>query len=51
MYQSCCAQITDVDRAEILRAHNFVRSRVSPPAANMRRMVSCCWIVVFSDAP
>ena len=38
------AQLTSVEREEILRAHNHVRSLVSPPAADMRRMVSfLCW--------
>ena len=29
-----------IDRDEIVRAHNFVRRGVSPPAANMEVMVS-----------
>ena len=33
-------QLSAVDREEILRAHNHVRSLVSPSAANMRQLVS-----------
>ena len=31
--------VTPADREEIVLAHNYVRSRVSPTATNMRRMV------------
>ena len=34
-----CSQLTADDRTEVLSAHNYVRSNVSPTAANMRRMV------------
>ena len=33
-------QLSAFDREEILRAHNHVRSLVSPSATNMRRLVS-----------
>ena len=32
--------LTDSDKAEIVRAHNSLRSSVSPTATNMREMVS-----------
>ena len=39
VYQSS-AQLSVTEREEILRAHNHVRSLVSPSATNMQRMVS-----------
>ena len=39
VYQSH-AQLSAVNRNEILRAHNHVRSLVSPSATDMRRLVN-----------
>ena len=43
-YQSS-AQLSAMNREEILRAHNHVRSLVSPTATNMRRLVSSVTIL------
>ena len=40
VYQSH-AQLSAVNRNEILRAHNHVRSLVSPSATDMGRLVNC----------
>ena len=39
VYQSS-AQLSEMNRDEVLRAHNHVRSLVSPSATNMGRLVS-----------
>ena len=39
VYQSS-AQLSETNRDEVLRAHNHVRSLVSPSATNMGRLVS-----------
>ena len=43
------AQLLAADREEILRAHNHVRSLVSPAAANMRRLVSKFIVTMFKN--
>ncbi len=49
---ACCAVngTTPAERKAIVEFHNRIRSSVSPPAANMRKMV-CAVFVIFEILP
>ncbi len=39
LFAAVCGQLSDADKQEILEAHNYFRSSVSPIATNMEMMV------------
>jgi len=38
--QDTVIQLTDLDKTDIVQAHNSLRAAVQPSASNMRKMVS-----------